>query len=86
MLPLRRAMGTMSAQDFESTLVFFHSEHRNLKGSNVQLAREFLVYPGSLQIVIAERNNVSRQLVYKQCKRLYKAYCDMMAMGKSGSQ
>lgn len=83
MLPLRRAMGTMSAQDFESTLVFFHSEHRNLKDTNVELAREFLVYPGSLQIVIAEKHNVSRQLVFKQCKRLYKAYCDMIEKEKN---
>lgn len=83
MLPLKRAMGTLSAHEFESALKYFQSTHRKLKESNVAVARDFLVAPGRLQIVIAEEHSMSRQLVHKQCIRIYQAYREMKEICES---
>ncbi|MGK5033131.1 hypothetical protein [Janthinobacterium sp. MDT1-19] len=70
-------MGTLSDRDFDLALTHFLKSHRGLDDSNIAAAKEFLVHPGKLQIVIAEEKSMSRQLVNKQCKRLYEAYCDL---------
>lgn len=72
MSDLRRAIGSLSVKDFEKAVEFYKKEHRILE-RNIQVAKDFLVL-GKLQIVIAEERGLTKQLVHKQCKRLYDAY------------
>lgn len=68
---LRRARGTLSQAAFERAAARFP----RMEPQNLQVAKAFLVEPGKLQVEIAEEANMSRQLVYKHCKKIYAAHC-----------
>lgn len=72
MADLRRAIGSLSEEQFNQTVEFYKKEHRIL-ARNISVAKDFLVV-GKLQVVIAEERKITKQLVHKQCKRLYDAY------------
>lgn len=75
---LRRARGTLSKDAFDRAAARF----KRMKIENIALARAYLMAPGQLQVDIAAANNVSRQLVFKQCKKIYEAHC---AIDRSGT-
>jgi hypothetical protein len=68
---LRRARGTESEEEFGRAAARFG----RMKQENIALARAYLLAPGQLQVDIATANNVSPQLVYKQCKKIYASHC-----------
>ncbi|WP_395398664.1 TrfB-related DNA-binding protein (plasmid) [Pseudoduganella sp. UC29_106] len=79
-LSLKRAMGSLSEREFKAAL----AQLRNMKPENVDVARKYLVAPGRLQVLIAEETGMSKQLVYRHCKRLYDAHCKLRAPAKTG--
>ncbi len=71
---LRRARGTLTEVAFERAAARF----KRMKVQNLAVARAFLLPPGQLQVDIANANKISRQLVYKQCKKIYDAHCTIV--------
>ena len=71
---LRRAQGTMTEDAFDRAAARF----KRMKAQNLALARAYLLPPGQLQVDIACKNNISRQLVHKQCKKIYEAHCTIV--------
>lgn len=76
---LRRARGTLTEANFIRAAACFV----RMKPENLELARAYLVPPGHLQVDIATQYNTSRQLVHKQCKKIYKAHCLLVADRKA---
>jgi hypothetical protein len=72
-MSLNRAIGSLSAKQFKLAVQYFRKNHKSLKDTNEELARQFLV-AGKLQVAIAEENEVTPALVHKQCKRIYEAH------------
>lgn len=70
-MDLRRAMGTMSAEEFDRAA----SRFKRMTVKNLELARAYLLAPGILQVDIACEHKTSRQLVHKQCKKIFDAHC-----------
>jgi hypothetical protein len=70
MAELRFAKGTLDEKSFERAA----EKVKRMEPRNLAIAREFLVQPGDFQVVIADRHHVSKQLVYKQCRKLYDAH------------
>jgi hypothetical protein len=67
---LRRACGKMTEADFNRA-----SERLcRMDAKNVDIARAFFLHPGELQTDIARKQNVSRQLVHKYCKKIYDSH------------
>jgi len=79
---LKRAMGSLSEREFAAAL----AQLRNMKAENVEVARKYLVAPGRLQVLIAEETGMSKQLVYRHCKRLYDAHCKLCGNNEIGEQ
>ena len=51
------------------------AKFKRMSEQNLNVARAYLLPPGQLQIDIAIANKISRQLVHKQCKKIYEAHC-----------
>lgn len=68
---LRRARGTLTEAAFKRAAARFP----RMEPQNLEVAKAFLVKPGKLQVEISEETNISRQLVYKHCKKIYSAHC-----------
>lgn len=81
MSDLRRAIGSLKESEFNKAAEFYKKEHR-IHARNLEVAKDFLVL-GKLQIVIAEERNITKQLVHKQCKRLFDAYLMSSKINKS---
>lgn len=77
---LRRAQGTMTEAAFDRAAARF----KRMKGQNLALARAYLLPPGQLQVDIASTNKISRQLVHKQCKKIYDAHCRIVKATLAG--
>lgn len=73
MADLKRAMGTLSQTEFDAAA----KQHPRVDPRNLAVARIFLVYPGKLQILIAEDLRISKQLVYRHCKKIYDSHLDL---------
>lgn len=73
MAELKRAMGTLSEEEFVAAAKF----HPRMDVKHVAVARAFLVRPGRLQILIAEDFSISKQLVQRHCRKLYAAHCNL---------
>jgi hypothetical protein len=54
------------------------AKFKRMKTQNLALARAYLLHPGQLQVDIACTNKISRQLVHKQCKKIYDAHCTLV--------
>lgn len=76
MSDLRRAIGSLSEKEFAQAVKHYKRSH-NIDDRNVDVARDFLV-SGVLQVDIAVSRSVSRQLVNKQCKRIYSAHLELI--------
>ena len=72
---LRRAIGSLDEKEFAQA-VKQYKRHHDIEDRNLDVARDFLV-KGMFQVDIATVRNVSRQLVNKQCKRIYDAHLEL---------
>lgn len=79
---LRRAQGTLSDAEFKRASARF----KRMEKRSLDVARAFLVQPGMFQVDIAERENISRQLVYKHCRKLYDAHCQIVSATRDREQ
>ena len=80
MADLKRAMGTLSDEEFSVAAGL----HPRMDILHIAVARAFLVYPGRLQILIAEQFGISKQLVHRHCKKLYDAHCELKNHATNG--
>lgn len=74
MIGLRFAQGTLDEAQFERAAAMAP----RMDEKNKEVARRFLVAPGKHQITIAQECGIGRQLVHKQCKRIYDAHCKLV--------
>lgn len=73
MADLKRAMGSLSEQEFAAAAKL----HPRINPRHTEVARSFLVFPGKLQVLVAEDFNISKQLVHRHCKKLYETHCHL---------
>lgn len=79
---LRFAQGTLDEAQFERAAAKFS----RMDAKNKAVARAFLVAPGKHQIVIAQEHDMKRQLVHKQCKRIFDSHCKLTKLTRDKSE